>query len=370
LTKPSNSPGLNAIITRKGTTDTLHFDVTNIRIVVNAPCGDPIITRTDIWGSNSNANDPKAQCYICGQGQSFNDPAVSLVKVCATSPFRYDIGLQTASPTDVHVVYRLYAHDPLLGPNPLPGDPLLYTSDTIIIKAGSPYDPTPIALPHPYCCLDPWAQYDIYVQVTGREFPNTIATPIVAQACATLPVNLKSFTAERKNSKYVELKWETVQEENSKGFDVQRKLSNGAWQTIDFIETKAVNGNSNSLLAYDFTDYNNARGISQYRLRQLDIDGKQSYSQIRTVRGEGQKSKTIVYPNPSGEGKVTVVFEDANSTRDVSLMDISGKTLKQWKGVTNNNIQIDNLNAGFYTVRIVNTETGEQVVEKFIVNKR
>ena len=91
---------------------------------------------------------------------------------------------------------------------------------------------------------------------------------------------------------------------------------------------------------------------------------------IRSVRGEGQKSNTIIYPNPSGDGKVNIVFEGANSIRDVSLMDVSGKTLKQWKGVTNNNIHIDNLNAGFYTVRIVNVETGEQVVEKFIVNKR
>ena len=102
----------------------------------------------------------------------------------------------------------------------------------------------------------------------------------------------------------------------------------------------------------------------------MDIDGKQAYSVIRSVRGEGQKGKTIIYPNPSGDGKVNIVFENANSIRDVSLMDVSGKTLKQWKGVTNNNIQIDNLNAGFYTVRIVNIETGEQVVEKFIVNKR
>ena len=53
-----------------------------------------------------------------------------------------------------------------------------------------------------------------------------------------------------------------------------------------------------------------------------------------------------------------------------SVIDMSGRTVKQMKGVTNNNIQIDNLNAGFYTVRIVNTETGEQVVEKFVVNKR
>src|SRR6185503_8267908 len=64
LTQPSNSTGLNAIVTRKGSTDTLHFDVTNIRIVVNTTCGAPIIVKTDIWGSNSNAPDPKAQCYI------------------------------------------------------------------------------------------------------------------------------------------------------------------------------------------------------------------------------------------------------------------------------------------------------------------
>ena len=105
-------------------------------------------------------------------------------------------------------------------------------------------------------------------------------------------------------------------------------------------------------------------------MRQVDIDGKQSYSQIRSVRGDGQKTNTIIYPNPSGDGKVNIVFEGTNSIRDVSLMDVSGKTLKQWKGVTNNNMHIDNLSAGFYTVRIVNVETGEQVVEKFIVNKR
>ena len=105
-------------------------------------------------------------------------------------------------------------------------------------------------------------------------------------------------------------------------------------------------------------------------MRQVDIDGKLAYSQVRAVRGEGQKSNTIIYPNPSGDGKVSIVFDDASSIRDVSLMDVSGKTLRQWKGVANNNIQIDNLNSGFYTVRIVNVETGEQVVEKFIVNKR
>lgn len=372
------NPAISTTVTRSTTDpDVLHFEIKDLTVIAAGVCGLPITVKTDIWGSNaSGSGQPgpsskiKAQCYICGLGQSFNDPSISLLKLCGSSPFQYDIGLVTGSTTDIHVVYKLYAHDPLLGPDPDPSDPLLFTSGTITLNNTNPYDPAPMVLPNPYCCNDPWAQWDLYVQVTGQEFSNTISSPIVSVDCATLPVNLKSFTATRTNSSYVKLTWETAQEENSKGFDVQRKLANGAWQTVDFVETKAINGSSSLPLTYEFTDRNNSKGITQYRLRQLDIDGKQAYSQIRSVRGEGQKGKTIIYPNPSSDGKVNIIFENINSTRDVSLMDVSGRTIKQWRAVTNNNIQIDNLNAGFYTVRIVNIETGEQVVEKFVVNKR
>ncbi|HEX6172306.1 MAG TPA: T9SS type A sorting domain-containing protein, partial [Chitinophagaceae bacterium] len=134
--------------------------------------------------------------------------------------------------------------------------------------------------------------------------------------------------------------------------------------------TKAMNGNSSSLLNYEYSDINNAKGISQYRLRQIDINGKQAYSPVRAVRAGGQKGKTIIYPNPSNDGKVNVVFADVNTIRDVSLMDMNGRVMKQWKGVANNNILIDNLTAGFYTIRIIETETGEQTVEKIVVKKR
>jgi hypothetical protein len=48
---------------------------------------------------------------------------------------------------------------------------------------------------------------------------------------------------------------------------------------------------------------------------------------------------------------------------------MSGRVIKQWKGVTNNNIQIDNLAPGMYSLKIVVSETGEQSVEKIIVSK-
>jgi hypothetical protein len=369
LTKPSNSPGLTAKITRTGS-NVLHFDVTNIRIVLNTTCGSPIIVKTDIWGSNQNAPDPKAQCYICGLSQSFNDPAISLVKLCATSPFKYDIGLETGSTTDIHVVYKLYAHDPTLATDPDPlTDPLLFTSGTVTLNKLNPYNPSPFDLPHPYCCIDPWAQWDIYVVVTGQEFSNAIQSQLASSACAALPVSLKLFTAVRNNS-YVNLKWETAQEENSKGFYVQRLIAGGGWETISFVATKAVNGNSSTTLTYDYTDLNNTKGVTQYRLRQIDIDGKQAFSLIRSIRGQGQKGKTIIYPNPSSDGKVNVVFEDKEVNRDVSLMDMNGRVIKQWRNVLTNTLQIENLGTGFYTLRIINTETSEQLIEKIVVKNR
>ncbi|HET9278492.1 MAG TPA: T9SS type A sorting domain-containing protein, partial [Flavitalea sp.] len=192
----------------------------------------------------------------------------------------------------------------------------------------------------------------------------------VTEELQVLPVKFTYFNASR-SGQNVNLTWQTTTEQNNTGFELQRFTGGaGGWQDIGFVSTKAVNGNSSSPLNYQFTDINTTKGITQYRLKQVDKDNRSTYSVIRSVRGAGQKSNTIIYPNPSGDGKVSVVFDDASGTRDVSLMDVSGKTLKQWKGVTNNNIQIDNLNSGFYTVRIVNIETGEQVVEKFIVNKR
>jgi len=87
------------------------------------------------------------------------------------------------------------------------------------------------------------------------------------------------------------------------------------------------------------------------------------------VRGEGQASKIILYPNPSSDGKVRVVFEDMTGTRDVSLTDMSGRLIRQWQGVANNNLEITSLTAGYYSLRVINRETGEQSVEKIAVNK-
>ena len=184
-----------------------------------------------------------------------------------------------------------------------------------------------------------------------------------------LPVKFKSFNAARNHSA-VAITWVTASEQNNSGFGIERLIGAGGWQQIAFVSTQAAGGNSNADLAYRFSDLNNTTAVSQYRLKQIDFDNKSSRSDIRAVRGQGQAGKTIVYPNPSNSGRVSVVFEDIMATRDVSLMDMSGRMIKQIKAVTNNNIQFDNLMPGIYSLNVVNRESGARVVEKIIVNNR
>ena len=101
---------------------------------------------------------------------------------------------------------------------------------------------------------------------------------------------------------------------------------------------------------------------------QVDLDNKAKFSQVRAVRGEGQSAQTIVYPNPSRDGSVNVVFNNQDGARNVYLMDSYGRTLKKWEGITGNTMEIRNLNTGMYTLRIVVSGTGEQSVEKILVN--
>ena len=189
----------------------------------------------------------------------------------------------------------------------------------------------------------------------------------VANGCAPLPENLAYFTATRiKNN--VSLKWETVNEQVTKGFAVQRKTDAG-WEQVAFVPTNAPGGNSSSLIAYQFNDLNSFKGVSQYQVVEITANGKQKASEIRAVKGESQSSRVTVYPNPSNSGTVNIVFEN-NAMRDVVLSDMTGRVVKQFNATSDANIIVENLHDGFYTVRITDRSTNETVTQKVIVNKR
>jgi hypothetical protein len=187
--------------------------------------------------------------------------------------------------------------------------------------------------------------------------------------CTVLPVRLRSFTAGRNKQKkeQVLLKWETASEQNNRGFKVQRKTS-GVWKDIAFVTTQADNGNSNITLAYEYTDVNTFSTATQYRLLQVDIDGKADFSDVRTVLGTEQNAGIVVYPNPGINGKVNVLFKEQNATKQVIVSDASGRLVKQFPQVRDNILTIEGLPKGFYTIKIIDRSTMSTSVEKVIIN--
>ncbi len=87
-----------------------------------------------------------------------------------------------------------------------------------------------------------------------------------------LPVELQSFVAQSRYGK-IELKWTTATEVNNRGFEVEKKV-NGTWNTLGFVEGY---GTSNVPQSYSFVDAS-AKGTVSYRLKQIDGDGKYTFS--------------------------------------------------------------------------------------------
>jgi hypothetical protein len=179
----------------------------------------------------------------------------------------------------------------------------------------------------------------------------------------TLPVHFRSFNANRKSSSVVGLSWTTASEQNNKGFYIQRK-DNGEWKDIAFVFSATEDGSSSSDLSYSYNDPNNAKGVSQYRILQVDIDGNGRYTDIRTIKGIGQTSKLLVYPNPSATGDVNIVFDD-NTEKNVIVHDISGKLIKKYSNVINN-LVVQGLKSGVYSFE-VSDASGLKLTEKVIV---
>ncbi|UOG75705.1 hypothetical protein MTX78_03705 [Hymenobacter tibetensis] len=122
---------------------------------------------------------------------------------------------------------------------------------------------------------------------------------VVLDRQAPLPVELTRFEAHRPAGQpRVQLHWNTASEKNNAGFEVQRQdEGQTSFRRVGFV---AGRGTSSSPTDYAFQDPNDFRGLSYYRLRQLDQDGTESFSPVRVVSGlaGGAAFSLSAYPNP------------------------------------------------------------------------
>jgi hypothetical protein len=110
----------------------------------------------------------------------------------------------------------------------------------------------------------------------------------------SLPISLLYFRAAMQKGG-VGLDWETTSEINSSEFDVQRMETNGAFVTV---ATVPAAGNSSVPLYYKASDENPPFGPLFYRLKEVDKDGRITYSMIVQVDNNAVATPKL-YPNPA-----------------------------------------------------------------------
>ena len=355
---PQTSGGISVTRTTVGANQ--RFYIQNIS-VTSANCN-PLNLKADVW-SAQDAGGGNVGCGVSGLSVQADEPLLRGLIFCNT-PRQYTVSIQTK--TTRNVTWNVYQDVGTLGVFDAADQAALLDGPRTESNTGDPagiiyQTHGPYTLPGGSGSL-----YNIWIVATASGVTNSNAI-FVTNSCAPLPVDFKSFTATRNHSNVL-LKWETSTEKNNTGFAVERNTT-GSWEQVAWVATQAAGGNSNDILSYTYNDLNDVKGVSQYRIRQVDIDARSKYSEIRSVRGENQIGQITVYPNPSSDGKVNVVFENGNVIRDVSVIDMSGRTVKLMKGVTSTSITVDNLLPGMYTVRVVVPSTGDQVVQKLVVNK-
>jgi F5/8 type C domain/Secretion system C-terminal sorting domain len=178
----------------------------------------------------------------------------------------------------------------------------------------------------------------------------------------TLPVGLIDWTATDEGNRSVLLRWTTAQEVNNRYFGVERSADAVHFLTIGQV---AGAGTSSTPLNYQWTDSVPAKGTNYYRLRQVDLDGKFSYSTvvtayISTVTG----SRLAVFPNPAGD-VIHILNPDGLQIREVRIYDASGAELRRYGPFADSNaiqLTIGGLSSGLYTLKVI-TDTGTEALK-------
>ena len=181
---------------------------------------------------------------------------------------------------------------------------------------------------------------------------------IAVRANSPLPVTFVSFSGLKDGAKNI-LQWSTTTELNNAFFSLERSLDGTNFSELTTINSKAVNGNSNTVLNYEFTDVKPIIGNNYYRLKQVDKDGKFSYSQIVLLKGSKLNGVSVsaVYPNPAKD-KVSIVFNAELATKvNIAIVDVAGKIVQQKQATLNNGqtsyiSDISTLRAGNYIIKV------------------
>ncbi|HMS64756.1 MAG TPA: T9SS type A sorting domain-containing protein [Ignavibacteria bacterium] len=173
-----------------------------------------------------------------------------------------------------------------------------------------------------------------------------LALPVIGKMTVnydwgTLPVELTSFTYSI-NKSDLTLYWTTVTEINNSRFEIERSTVSGEWSKVGSL---AGAGNSTVSKSYSFTDKNLAKGVYNYRLKQIDFNGNFEYFSLSDkveVGTPGIFELSQNYPNPFNPSTKINYSLAKDGFVSIKIFDNAGRQIAS--------LVNEFKNSGFYTV--------------------
>lgn len=191
----------------------------------------------------------------------------------------------------------------------------------------------------------------------------TITAPIWYTKTSAVPVKWISFTAQLNRNRTVLLQWQTTNEINNKEFIVERSADGINYKPINIVAANIIN-------KYSLIDEQPIEAINYYRLKQIDNDGKYSYSSIASVSLKSSNNNSFnIVQNPVQQ-QLQLKLNAANAgNAQLIITNILGKTvatktLNLVKGFQNVFANTNELASGNYFVSII--FNNEIVSDRFI----
>jgi hypothetical protein len=172
-----------------------------------------------------------------------------------------------------------------------------------------------------------------------------------------LPITLVAFNAVM-HGPVVDLTWITATETNNAFFTVERSRDGIDFETVVTVEGAGTTSAEQRYAATDDAPY---RGWSYYRLRQTDLDGHFTYSDIVPVNNASALGS--VYPNPvRGDHFTFVTGGGLAADALVRVLDMTGKLVASYP-VTGDRVEIHSgsLGEGVYSLQVISGNTLETI---------
>lgn len=169
-----------------------------------------------------------------------------------------------------------------------------------------------------------------------------------------LPVHLVDFKVKAEGSKSL-ITWVTANEFNCDHFDVERSEDAA---TFTFLLAQEAKGSIAGEHEYQAYDYSPKAGWNYYRLKQVDRDGRATYSRTESVFfGPGAGAGISVYPNPFASRLHVDINAQEAGKEQCNLLDIAGRVIATRelllvKGANAFDLDFSGVAAGTYWLKI------------------